>query len=288
MSALRVATKLSLAALAAAGVALTLRADLRHALVAQINDPAGLPALDTDPRVHFETAARACARQVAALLPQAIADIEAAHGRAFAQPPRVGVYADFDAYARANGLGDPTIAGVSRAGAALLSPSLCVGENYRLRGVLTHELSHVHFFGWRARHAPRPPQWFAEGLAVFASNGGAAEGVGDAEATQAIRDGYAATLDERPWSDFAAIGFAREPPPNPALGVIAGRQRLAFRQAALFVGWLRARDAAAFARLLRALESGAPFAPAFAAQFAAAPDALWRDFLLSLDKETAR
>lgn len=288
MSALRIARNATFAALAAAALVLTLRADLRRALVAELSDPARLPALETDARVHYEDAARDCARQVAALLPQAIADIEAAHGRAFATSPRVGVYASFDAYARANGLGDPTIAGVSRAGAALLSPSLCGDENYRLQGVLTHELSHVHFFGWRPRRAPRPPQWFTEGLAVFASHGGAAEGVSDADATQAIQGGFRAILDERPWSDFAAIGFEKEPLVNPVLGPIAGRQRLAYRQAALFIGWLRARDAAAFSRLLRALESATPFAPAFEAAFAATPDALWKDFVVALTKENAR
>ncbi|MCX7899972.1 MAG: hypothetical protein N2444_07815 [Methylocystis sp.] len=271
-------SKLFAAAAVAAAIALALRPDLRRALSAEWNDPTRLPALESDPRVRFEPAARECAERVAALLPGAMARIEAAQGRPFARPPIVGVYHDFETYAEANGLGDGWIAGVSRAGRALLSPTLCVGERPRLEGVLTHELSHVHFFGALPRGAKRPPQWFTEGLAVWASNGGAAERVSDAEAKQAIRDGYAVILDESPWMDFSAIRFAREPEPPAGFDAYSYRQRLAFRQAALFIGSLRDKDPAAFTKLLRDLERGASFNDAVSERYKASPDELWRAF----------
>ncbi len=56
---------------------------LRHYLVAVLNDPEHLPALETDPRVHFEPSARGCAMVVAELLPSAVARIEEAQGRPF-------------------------------------------------------------------------------------------------------------------------------------------------------------------------------------------------------------
>lgn len=272
----------ALALAAAILVSLAVKPQLRAALLAELNDPADLPALPSDGRIHFQPEARACAEAMAAALPAAVAKIEAEHGRPFARPPIVGVYDDFAAYARANGLGDDKVAGVSRAGRAVLSPSLCKSESWRLASVLTHELSHVHFFGWRPRTAPRPPQWFTEGLAVLASDGGAAETVTDADAAQAIRDGHAIVLDDSPWTNFRSIPFAAAPPCGPGCELRTFRQRLAYRQAALFIGWLRRSDPAAFSRLMRDLESSAPFDAAFRAAFREPPPARWRDFTGSL------
>ncbi len=276
---------LALAALALAAaivVSLALKPELRAALLAELNDPADLPALPGDSRVHFEPGARACAEAVAAALPGAVAKIEAEHGRPFAKPPIVGVYDDFDDYARANGLNDRLVAGVSRAGRAVLSPTLCNGERGRLASVLTHELSHVHFFGWRPRRAPRPPQWFTEGLAVLASDGGAAETISDAEAGEAIRRGYGVVLDDSPWMDFLSIPFAANPPCEAGCDLRTFRQRLAYRQAALFIGWLRNGDRNAFSALMRRLERGENFDAAFRDAFGAAPSARWRDFAATL------
>lgn len=273
---------LTLAFLAAFVIALVARPQLRAALIAQINDPANLPTLPKDPRVHYEPAARACAEAAAAALPAAIAKIEAEHGCPFAKPPVVGVYADFTTYARANGLGDADVAAVSRSGRAILSPVLCDTESRRFASVLTHELSHVHFFGWRPRRAPRPPQWFTEGLAVLASDGGAAESVSDDDATQAIRKGYAVLLDNASWANFLAIPFAAAPPCDGRCDLRSYRQRLAYREAALFIGWLRKTNPEGFSRLMRALESGADFDTAFHAAYGASPQESWASFAQSL------
>lgn len=264
---------------AAALVALALRPNLRAALLAEFHDPARLPALATDSRVHFESAASDCAANVAAALPAAIAQIENAHGLPFAKPPVIGVYASFETYTRANGLGDAGVAGVTRAGRALLSPTLCGDERERLEGVLTHELSHVHFSGWRKPGSPKPPAWFTEGLAVMASDGGGAEGVSDAAAAQAIRAGVVLIPDDAEWTDFAAIRFTREPDPPAGLDPRTYRQRLAFRQAGLFVAWLRRQSPEAFLRLLRDLEHGAEFENAFVASFGRQWEDYWRSFI---------
>ncbi len=282
MRVFRIVSSAALALAAATAASLAIRPDLRAALRAEINDPTHLPALESDARIHYEPQARACAERVAAILPGAMARIEAAHGRPFAKAPIIGVYDFFDAYARANGLGDAGIAGVSRAGRAILSPTLCRDESERLAGVLTHELSHVHFSGWRARNAPRPPAWFTEGLAVMVSDGGGAEGVSDAQAAQAIRDGYAVVLDGRSWLDFAAIGFEKEPVAPRGADPLAFRQRLAFREAGLFLAAIRDQDAAAFIGLLRDLEMGQPFESAFHKAFGATPAERWRDFRAGL------
>lgn len=276
-----------LAFIAAAMLALALRPDLRLAARVAWNDPRLLPAFADDARVHYELESRACAEVVAEFAPRAIAQIESAHGRPFAQPPIVGVYASYETYANANAMDDPGIAAVTRGGAALLSPTLCGKERGRLEGVLTHELSHVHLSGWRPLGAPRPPQWFTEGLAVMASNGGGAEGVSDEDAAQAIRDGYRVVLDERRWIDFAGLAFEREPPRDPAKDPLTQRQRLAYRQAGMFVGWLRMRDETAFLQLLRALEAGKPFEGAFQLAYGESAPSLWRRFVAAFRRNDA-
>jgi len=280
------ASGFGLAFIAAAMLALALRPDLRLAARVAWNDPRLLPAFAGAARVHYEPEARACAEAVAEIAPRAIAQIETAHGRGFAQPPIVGVYASFENYARANAMDDPGIAAVTRAGAALLSPTLCGAERDRLEGVLTHELSHVHLSGWRPFGAPRPPQWFTEGLAVMASNGGGAEGVNEAAAAQAIRDGYRVVLDGRRWIDFATLGFEREPPRDPTKNPLTQRQRLAYRQAGMFVGWLRGRDETAFTHLLRALEAGEAFNISLEAAFGEDAQHLWRLFISDLSQQS--
>lgn len=281
---LRFIATLTLAFVTAIALALVARPALRAAIVAEWNDPATLPALQSDPRIHHEPAARACAERIAGLLPMAMAQIESVHGRPFAKPPLIGVYASYPTYARANGLGNAGIAGVTRAGRALLSPTLCDNEHERLAGVLTHELSHVHFFGWRPRKASRPPPWFTEGLAVAASGGGGAEGVSDDDARRALRAGVRVILDDSAWTDFAAIRFEREPDCAASCDLWTFRQRLAFRQAALFIAWLRAQKPEDFQSLLRDLEHGLDFETAYAIHFDGAPNKDWARFIEELAK----
>lgn len=258
-----VIVRLLVALVAALAVALAARPALRAALIAEFYDPATLPALPADPRIHHEGAAQNCAVRLARLLPAAMARIESVHGVGFAKPPVIGVYGSFENYARANGLGNAGIAGVTRAGRILLSPTLCGDEADRLDSVLTHELSHAHFFGWRQRGTPAPPAWFTEGLAVMASDGGGAEGLSDDEARRAIRSDVRVILDDVTWTDFAALRFSREPACVAPCDLWTYRQRLAFRQAGLFVSWLRELKPEAFQQLLRDLEQGVDFQEAF-------------------------
>ena len=87
-----------------AGAALTVPVT-RHLISARLNMPDGLPALPGNSQVHYQPGAEDFAREVAALLPDATARVEAVHGRPFAHPVIVGAYATPEAYATANGLG---------------------------------------------------------------------------------------------------------------------------------------------------------------------------------------
>ena len=96
---------------------------VRHLIAGWWNLPDRLPALAGNSQVHYEPGAENYARDVAVLLSDAITQVEAVHGRAFARPAIVGVYATMEAYAVANGLGSTVPVGVTMFGRVNLSPS---------------------------------------------------------------------------------------------------------------------------------------------------------------------
>jgi len=236
--------------------------ELRRYVVAMLDDPASLPALESDPRVHYEVGARDCAEATAALLPGAMETVAAAQGRGFARAPIVAVYVSNETYARANMTGAAHIVGVSWQGRVTLAPTLCGPERQRLAAILIHELSHTHLFGWRSELLPRPPGWFTEGLAVMVSQGGGAEGVDAAQAAEAIRNGFVIGVGDAPHGSFGGIAFEREPPDN-----YARPHDLAYREAEMFVTFLRAENPAAFSSLLAGLYNGDDFERAFRAAY---------------------
>lgn len=257
---------------------------LRHIAVALAHDPASLSPVPGDPRVRFEEGAENCAFGVAALLPRAIAVVEAAHGRPFRHDVNVGVFASPESYASSNGLGASKPSGVSFLGRVTLSPTLCGPDRDRMGAVLTHELSHAHLQGWLSPLAfARLPSWFNEGLAVIVSDGGGAEGVSEQAAREAIADGYAiAIANEGSLFNLTAVNFVKEPPHGSFFETRLSVYRLAYREAAMFVAWLRRRDAAAFADFLQRIEEGEPFAATFEEKFGAGPRRSWEAFVSDL------
>src|SRR5580658_7371324 len=116
----------------------------RHLIAARWNVPDRMPALSDNSQVHYQPGAEDFARDVAALLPDAIWRVEAVHGRPFAHAVIVGAYATPEAYAAANGAGSAVPVGVTFAGRVNLSPKLFQPQHQRLPAILTHELSHAH------------------------------------------------------------------------------------------------------------------------------------------------
>jgi Zn-dependent protease with chaperone function len=119
----------------------------RHIASAFCNVPDYLPALADNGHVHFEPGAEDYGREVSALLPAALTQIEAAQGRPFAHPVTIGVYATSEKYAAANAAG-PGNVGVAAFGRVVLSPTLNGPQRHRLPAILTHELSHAHLQGY--------------------------------------------------------------------------------------------------------------------------------------------
>jgi hypothetical protein len=260
----------------AAGTAAALPA-ARHVVSALWNLPDRLPSLAENGQVHFEPGAEDFAHDVSALLPAAIARIEAAHGRPFAHPVTVGVYATPEAYAAANVLGSAQPVGVTAFGRVNLSPALERLQRRRLPAILTHELSHAHIDGWISTNASvHLPNWFKEGLAVMVSGGGGAEFVSEAEARAAIERGERIAIDDTGSLSTLLLGgrFERAPPgATPSHQIV-----MAYRQAGMFVSFLHDSDAPGFARMMNAILDGRPFVEAVDVGYHQDVHALWQKF----------
>jgi hypothetical protein len=259
----------------AAGTAVAFPA-ARHIASALWNSPERLPALSENSQVHFEAGADDYARDVAALLPAAMTRIEAAHGRPFAHPVTVGVYATPEAYVAANAIGTMQPVAVAPFGRVVMSPALYAAQRRRLPAILTHELSHAHIQGWISAYANvRLPNWFKEGLAVMASGGGGAEFVSEAEGHATIARGESITIeDSGSFANLYEIRFERAP----AGATWSHKTVLAYRQAGMFVTYLHDSDAPSFARMMNAILDGRPFAEAVDVGYRQDVNALWQKF----------
>ena len=111
------------------------------------------------------------------------------------------------------------------------------------------------------------------------SAGAGAESVSERAAAEAIANGYAILVgDEGLWVDFDLIPFENDPPRDISLP----RQRLAYRQAAMFIEWLNHLDAQAFGNLLLLVEDGENFKESVRASYGRGTLQLWHSFVSAL------
>jgi hypothetical protein len=251
---------------------------LRHIASGLWNVPDRLPALPDNSQVHYQQGADDYARVVSGMLPSAIARIEAVHGRPFAHPAPVGVYATPDAYEAANGLGSSRPVGITFFGRVNLSPVLYARQRQRIPAILTHELSHAHLQGWigGTAYIIHLPNWFKEGLAVMVSGGGGAELVSEEEARAAIQRGEHIAIDNAgSLKSLGDVRFERVPAKAiPSWYPIV----LAYRQAGMFVNYLRESDGPAFDRMMNAILERRAFAEAVTVGYHADVQSLWHKF----------
>jgi hypothetical protein len=251
----------------------------RYVISGFLNMPDGMPALSANSQVHYQRGAEDFARDVAALLPDAIARVEGVHGRRFAHPVTVGVYATPEAYAAANGLGSTVPVGVTIFGRVNLSPKLFWPQHQRLRAILTHELSHAHIQGWIGGYAYLYlPNWFKEGLAVMLSGGGGAELVNEDDARAAIQRGERLVIDDAgSLTKLTDVRLEKTPANTPPWYPVV----LAYREAGMFVNYLRDSDGSAFDRLMNAILDDRPFTEAVTIGYHDNVQSLWEKFTRS-------
>jgi hypothetical protein len=261
-----------------AGVALSVPRT-RHLISGLLNMPDRMPALSANSQVHYQSGAEDFARDVAALLPDAIARVEEVHRRRFEHPVIVGAYATPEAYAAANGTGSTVPVGVTVFGRVNLSPKLFEPQHQRLRAILTHELSHAHIQGWIGEYAYLYlPSWFKEGLAVMLSGGGGAEFVSEDEAQVAIQRGEKIVIsDAGSLSNSTDVPLEKEPENRPPWFPTV----LAYREAGMFVNYLRESDRPAFDRMMNAILDYRSFVAAMTVGYHDNARSLWQNFIKS-------
>lgn len=238
-------------------------------LVAMTRSTSDFSTCTPDPRILCEPGAQALAARIAPLLPQALATIERKQFPSFAAPVRIQVYASPDSFARYSAA-SASAAGVATRGAVHISP-LILSHPDGPADIVAHELSHLNLAQqlgpWRM---VRLPGWFSEGLATWASGGGAA-GVYEPNVRHAIRHGrHFEPIEVQPWwRPF------QKPPANM-------RWPAYYSQTGMFVRFMHERDPQAFRRLLDRLGERVPFAEAVTAAYGRPLADLWQAFLASL------
>jgi hypothetical protein len=212
---------------------------VRHLVWGLWNIPDRLPALAGNNQVHYQTGAEDYARDAAVLLPDAI----------------------------------------TLAGRVNLSPKLFWPQHQRLRAILIHELSHAHLQGWIGANAYiHLPNWFKEGLAVMASEGGGAELVSEDEARAAIRRGEQLVVDSAgSLQNLVDVRLEKAPAGKPPWYPVV----LAYREAGIFVSYLQESDRPAFDRMMNAILDSRAFAEAVTFGYHDDVRSLWQKFIES-------
>jgi len=230
-----------------------------------VSDTRALKPMDSfdllaiDSRVWVEPGYEAYGERVAAALPAAIAQVEAAHYRAFASTPRVYVCGS-DVCFKRYVLTPKLSAAVVPDNRLILSPNLDGKESHRLPSLLTHELAHLHLGQRIGHYHSTMPVWFHEGWASLTADGGGAEYATDAQTFAAIRAGHRVDL------------IARDTPSRRhRAGAFSLNIHEFYRQSMLLVGWLKAQDEARFRDLVLAVQDNADFEIAFWNVFGQAP-----------------
>ncbi len=250
---------------------------------ALLHNPKNLPCLPEDCAIRYEPGAEKLAAEVGKTLARDRSRIEAFQGRPFGAPVTVVAYADEAHYAQANGRGSTKPSGVTFNDRVSLSPRLAGSAPEEVEIYLTHELSHAHMFSHLSvLSALSVPAWFTEGLAVAASGGGGAQKVPPAEARAAIRAGQTIETPGQAglFGQFSLPAAKYWSDPDPYRTA-----HMAYRQAGMFVDYLRDKDRAAFARLLNSLFAGEKFGAAFERAYGTTVAVQWRDFVQQIAEE---
>jgi hypothetical protein len=139
-------------------------------------------------------------------------------------------------------------------------------------------MSHAHIVGWIGGNQYfRLPPWFKEGLAVMISEGGGAELVSEDEAWATIQRGEQIAIDDGGGYTIEIL-FDRPPAKQTPSWYPTV---LAYRQAGMFVSYLRQSDRPAFERMMGAILGGRAFAEAVDAGYHEDVRSLWQKFVKS-------
>ncbi|TCS43204.1 hypothetical protein [Reinekea marinisedimentorum] len=235
----------------------------------------------SDSRILYKQGMEEQAGLIASVIDSSIQTIEQVHQKPFTSKVTVHICDTPKCFARYTKLNERISAAVYKTG-LFLSPRAF--ENNRYEIFLTHELSHLHLFQQIPLYKTiYIPQWFHEGLAVYASNGGGADFVSEEKAITFLAEGkHIMPLEKAGLFGKGGLWGNRLPTNYPTLedGVI--QQHMSYRQSALFVKYLN-KDKKVPA-LLRLLENGDSFKASFERVYGVDVQDEWNAFTGQLDK----
>jgi hypothetical protein len=233
--------------------------------VAQVKE--GYTQCTPDPRILCEAGSEKLALRLQPMLDEAVAEVTRAQLGGFAAPILITTHSSVDTFTVDSGAAQYA-QGALGYGGIHFSPTL-LDTPGRTRGLLVHELSHLHLFQKVGPLAwGRLPSWFHEGLATAVSDGGGAETFSEVDALYSMASGQCFVPEESAW------------PPFPKKGASYGlNPHMFYRQAGMFISYLRSSDQQAFTRLLTAIESRQDFARAVKASYGDSLQPQWQQFL---------
>ncbi len=230
----------------------------------------------SDSRILYKTGMEKQAEEIANILDLSIKQVETNHGKSFTKRVLVHICDTTKCFSKYTHSNERIKAAVSENG-LFLSP-LAFNKN-RQSLFLTHELSHLHLFQQISLYrAIFIPQWFHEGLAVYASNGGGADFVSKKEAVSYLFEGkYIIPVDDvglfgegGVWGERWPINYS--PSKDGRL-----QQHMNYRQSVLFYEFLTRSNKAT--DLLRLLEKGRDFSSSFKDVYGKGVKDMWDEFL---------
>jgi hypothetical protein len=230
--------------------------------------------LDIEQRVLYEPGAEQFAKMIAEELPRAIETMQHEQFGQFTKKIKIYVCATSESFEKMTGR---TVKAITYRESVFLSPQLMERPEL-VSPYLAHELSHLVMLQHRGLYKfMTTPPWFNEGLAVYVSKGG---GAGDVTEKEAVNTMLAGKVFE----------------PNNAGGVLDFlfpkygnrwnlKPHMFYRQASLFVSFMKAYDINAFENLLVAMQRGQSFDRSFRQAYHISTLEMWQLFIKQLKLE---
>ena len=211
-------------------------------------------ALDIDGRILYKKGAKTQALLIAESLEKHIKAVESVHGEVFLKQIVVHICDTASCFSEYTGGSEGVSAAVGKNG-LFLSP--LAFRNDRQDLFIAHELSHLHLF----QHVSLfktffVPQWFHDGIATYASNGGGADFVPEDQAISYI----ASNKHIVPIAQGKLFGN-RWPINYESSSDFIFQQHMNYRQSAMFCEYLAKGNK--HQKLLREIENGVKFSLAF-------------------------
>ncbi|GAA3940909.1 hypothetical protein [Litoribacillus peritrichatus] len=232
--------------------------------------------LAEDDRVLYQQGTKAQALLIQSVLDEQIRNIEKAHGKPFLYQPIVHLCDTRKCFAEYTGINASILAAVTSNGLFLRS-YVITHEDYSRW--LAHELSHLHFRQQvSAFKTSFIPQWYQDGLATYASNGGGANKISREKAIEYIlQDKHIIAIDSSSLlSDIWPLNYTASKDDWPKAWY---QQHMNYRQASLLYEFLHPRGGNT---LIRALEKGEDFGQAFLSVYGKTPAEMFSLYKRSL------